>query len=302
MWDFPGAEIEPVSPALAGGFLDTGPPGRSQKGFRKSVNSLISTDLIWYNFIPHMLLSIYLDAQLKKKITHTYDLNKCWVYKLDSWRWMGKEGFQADGRVGRKPQKWQSSSHMGTSEWNIWWKWSILTGTEWARVSATEGRVGSLVDCQWYMGFSGGSDSKESTHNAGGLGLIPGSGRSLREGNGYPLQYFCLENSMDRGAWRAPVHGITKILPVWNKRLRKVVLRKHRSEQAGFQDAGFIFLSLSSSVGLNILQFLRSLLFLNLLVFLFLWHFHVVTIHACKSPQLELIFPYSQGSSPNPWL
>ena len=41
------------------------------------------------------------------------------------------------------------------------------------------------------------------------LGLIPESGRSPREGNGYPLQYSCLENPMDRGAWQATVHGIT---------------------------------------------------------------------------------------------
>ena len=46
--------------------------------------------------------------------------------------------------------------------------------------------------------------------NAGDPGLIPGSGRSPGEGNGYPLQYSCLENSMDRGAWRATVHGVTK--------------------------------------------------------------------------------------------
>jgi len=51
------------------------------------------------------------------------------------------------------------------------------------------------------MGFSDVSDSKEYACNAGDLGLIPGSGRSLREGNCYPLQYSCLENSMDRGAW-----------------------------------------------------------------------------------------------------
>ena len=44
--------------------------------------------------------------------------------------------------------------------------------------------------------------------NAGDLGLIPGSGRSPGEGNGYPLQYSCLENSMDRGAWQATVHGV----------------------------------------------------------------------------------------------
>ena len=48
--------------------------------------------------------------------------------------------------------------------------------------------------------FPGGSDSKESSCNAGDPGSIPGSGRSLGEGNSYPLQYSCLENSMDRGA------------------------------------------------------------------------------------------------------
>ena len=50
------------------------------------------------------------------------------------------------------------------------------------------------------MGFPRGPDSKESACNAGDLGSIPGSGRSPREGSGYPLQYSCLENSMDRGA------------------------------------------------------------------------------------------------------
>ena len=58
------------------------------------------------------------------------------------------------------------------------------------------------------MGFPGSSDSKESASNAGNLGAIPGSGRSPGEGNGSPLQYSCLENPMDRGAWRATVHGV----------------------------------------------------------------------------------------------
>ena len=53
----------------------------------------------------------------------------------------------------------------------------------------------------------GGPYGKESACNAGNLGSIPGSGRSLGEGNGNPLQYFCLENFMDRGAWWATVHG-----------------------------------------------------------------------------------------------
>ena len=49
--------------------------------------------------------------------------------------------------------------------------------------------------------FPGGSDSKESTCNAGDPGLIPASGRSPAEGNGNPLQYSCLENPMEGGAW-----------------------------------------------------------------------------------------------------
>ena len=57
-------------------------------------------------------------------------------------------------------------------------------------------------------GFLGRSEGKESTCNAGDLGLIPGSDRSPGEGNTNPPQYSCLENSMDRGAWRVTVHGI----------------------------------------------------------------------------------------------
>ena len=61
-----------------------------------------------------------------------------------------------------------------------------------------------------YMGFPGGSDGKESACSAGDLGSIPGLGRSLGEGNGNPLQNFCLDNSVDRGSWQATVHGIAK--------------------------------------------------------------------------------------------
>ena len=60
------------------------------------------------------------------------------------------------------------------------------------------------------MGFPGSSAGKESACNAGDPSLIPGSGRSPGEGIGYPFQYSCLENSMDRGAWYAAVHGVTK--------------------------------------------------------------------------------------------
>ena len=58
--------------------------------------------------------------------------------------------------------------------------------------------------------FPGGSDGKESACNVEDQGSIPGSGRSPGEGNGNPLQYSCLKNSIDRGAWWATVHGVTK--------------------------------------------------------------------------------------------
>ena len=58
------------------------------------------------------------------------------------------------------------------------------------------------------MGFPGGSEVKASARNVGDLGSIPGLGRSPGEGNGNPLQYSCLENPMDGGAWWATVHGV----------------------------------------------------------------------------------------------
>ena len=60
------------------------------------------------------------------------------------------------------------------------------------------------------VGFPSGSDSKESACIAGELRSIPGSGRCPGEGIGYPLQYSCLENSMDSGSWWATVHGVPK--------------------------------------------------------------------------------------------
>ena len=62
------------------------------------------------------------------------------------------------------------------------------------------------------MGFPGGSVVKNLTANAGDVDLIPESGRYPGGGNGNPLQYSCLQNPMDRGAWRATVQGVTKEL------------------------------------------------------------------------------------------
>ena len=67
------------------------------------------------------------------------------------------------------------------------------------------------------------SYSRESACNAGDLGLIPGSGRSPGEGNGYPLQYSCLKNPMDRGAWQSMVYRVKKS---WT-RLKQLSTRTH---------------------------------------------------------------------------
>ena len=67
-----------------------------------------------------------------------------------------------------------------------------------------------ITSCQKKLTYPDDSDRKESSHSTGDRGLIPGSGRSPEEGNGNPLQYPCLENSMDRGVWQATVHGVTK--------------------------------------------------------------------------------------------
>ena len=61
-----------------------------------------------------------------------------------------------------------------------------------------------------FRDFPGGSDDKASAYNARDPGSIPALGRSPGEGNGNPLQFSCLENPMDGGAWYATVHGVAK--------------------------------------------------------------------------------------------
>ena len=83
-------------------------------------------------------------------------------------------------------------------------------------------------------GFSHSSVHKSSACNAGDLGSVPELGRSPGEVNGNPLQYSCLENPMDRGAWRATVHGITRVrydlvtkppIPVIKKKQKPLFLK-----------------------------------------------------------------------------
>ena len=67
-----------------------------------------------------------------------------------------------------------------------------------------------IVFC--HLGFFGCSDSKEPAHHEGDPCLVPGLGRCPGDGNGNPLRYFCLGNPMNRGAWWATVHGVTRVV------------------------------------------------------------------------------------------
>ena len=131
----------------------------------------------------------------------------------------------------------ESTLHMG---WPEYWSFSfsisppkeipglISFRVDWLDLLAVQGTLKSLlqhhsskasilrhsafftVQLSHPWGFPGGSEVKASACNAGDLGLIPESGRSPGEGNGNPLQYSCLENPMDGGAWWAIVHGVAK--------------------------------------------------------------------------------------------
>ena len=91
-----------------------------------------------------------------------------------------------------------------------------MQSLNWSRVPpASSSRICRSERVVWgyqplFGGFPGGSDCKGSACNVEDLDLIPGLGRSPGEGNGYPFQYSCLENPMDRGAWWATIHGVAK--------------------------------------------------------------------------------------------
>ena len=97
--------------------------------------------------------------------------------------------------------------------------WGHTVGHDWA----TEHTRIHIYNCVLYIricewGLPRWLSGKESACQAGDAGLIPGSGRSPGRGNGNPLQYSCLENHMDRGAWQATVHGVIWVRHNWVSR------------------------------------------------------------------------------------
>ena len=86
----------------------------------------------------------------------------------------------------------------------------MATVTICSDFGAQENKACHCFHCFPIYGFPGGSEGKASACKVGDLGSIPGLGRSPGEGNGNPLQYSCLENPLDRGAWRATVQRVPK--------------------------------------------------------------------------------------------
>ena len=104
----------------------------------------------------------------------------------------------------------------------------------WEIVSEEHFWILSIDSGSWWHRFSVVSDGKEYAYNAGDLGSVPGSGRCPGEGNGYPLQYSCLENSMDRGAWQGhkELDTTEQLSPSLSLRLFSVwVLKKKTKKQ-----------------------------------------------------------------------
>ena len=95
----------------------------------------------------------------------------------------------------------QCSCLENPSDGGAWWAaiYGVAQGQTWLKRFSSSSSY-----------YHGGSDDKESACSAGDSGLIPRSGRSPEEGSGNPLHYSCLENPMDRGAWQATVHGVSK--------------------------------------------------------------------------------------------
>ena len=101
----------------------------------------------------------------------------------------------------------EMATHSSILAWKFHGQWNLVGYSPWVAKSRT--RLSDFIS----KDFHGGSDGKVSVYNEGDPGSIPGSGRSSGEGNGNPLQYYCLENPMDRGACRLqlshPSHSST---------------------------------------------------------------------------------------------
>ena len=122
-----------------------------------------------------------------------------WMPSLMQWTWVW---------VGSQSWWWTGKPGALQSMGSHWVRHNCATDLNWLIAYFNTYINNNYILLFWR--FPGGSDGREYTWNVGDPGSIPGSGISPGEGNGNPLQYSCLENSMDRGAWWAIVYRITK--------------------------------------------------------------------------------------------
>jgi len=121
-----------------------------------------------------------------------------------------------------------TATHSSVLAWRIPWtkepdvlqsEGSQRVGHDWSNLACTHAHllysfvplfISIVIKLYPFRGFPAGSESEESACNERDPGLIPWSGRSPGEGRGYPLQYSCMGNPIDRGAWRATVHRVAE--------------------------------------------------------------------------------------------
>ena len=131
-----------------------------------------------------------------------------WTFWVDSrsWWWTGRPGVQQSMGSQRAGHNWVTGLN-----------WIERTSCEmpgWMKHKLGSRLLGG-ISITSDKGFPSGAEVKASACNVGDLGSIPGSGRSPGEGNGNPLQYSCLKNPVDRGAWWATVHGSQRVGHDW---------------------------------------------------------------------------------------
>ena len=131
------------------------------------------------------MLYVFMFALVAQRVKHLPAMQEIWVWSL------GQED----------PLEKETATHSSILAWRIPWTEKPVRLQSMGSQRVGHDWVTSLHFTHWVQDFPSGSDGKASVYNAGDPGSSSGLGRSPGEGNGNPLQYYCLDNPMDKGAW-----------------------------------------------------------------------------------------------------